>query len=232
MLAWLVFDSFAVRPHYLAFFGAQAGGPAKGHEHLVDSSLDWGMNLPALKQWLDKNDPLQREPLFLGYFGTDKPAYHDIRCTRLPGFLERRRFRHYPLKPGYYAISASLFRGVYTAAFGPWNLEYEKLYRASLRDAAEFEATASDPVARARLLERAPLLAWEDTYELFDHLRFARLCAWLRHHGDPPARAGHAIFIWKLDYAALEAALIGPPAELAAHAVPIRRFRRIHFANE
>eukprot|EP01035_Chromulina_nebulosa_P014395 gene14395-19057_t len=50
---WLVRDSWAIRPHYLAYFGPQAGGPEKGYTHLVDSSLDWGMNLPGLKRWLD-----------------------------------------------------------------------------------------------------------------------------------------------------------------------------------
>ena len=46
-------ESVAIRPNYLAYFNQLAGGPSQGYKHLADSSLDWGQDLPALKQWLD-----------------------------------------------------------------------------------------------------------------------------------------------------------------------------------
>lgn len=212
-LVWGALDSVKVRPHYLGFFGAQAGGSEAGHKHLVDSSLDWGMNLPGLKRWLDENNP-KGEKVFLAYFGTDDPSYHGIEAQRLPGFFDRRDRRPYGLAPGYYAISATLFQGVYLAAFGRWNSLYEDLYRRKRRAVELFESTAGDAAARAELLRLKPENFWRQQYDTYDHLRFARLCAWLRQQGPPPHHIGYALFIWKLDYANLQAALLGPPPEL------------------
>ena len=44
---------FAMYPHYLAYFNPLAGGPGNGYKHLVDSSLDWGQDLPGLKRWVE-----------------------------------------------------------------------------------------------------------------------------------------------------------------------------------
>jgi hypothetical protein len=215
LLVWMAGDSLAVRPNYLAYFGAQAGGPAKGYTHLVDSSLDWGMNLPGLKRWLDTHNPGGREPVFLAYFGTDRPEYYGIKSRRLPGFPDWRPRDVEPLTPGYYAISATLLQGVYTAAFGPWCRDFEKMYQDTQRNFAIFNRTAPDSPERAALMQNVPPGFWEDQFNQFENLRFARLCAWLRQQGEAPHHVGHAIFIWKLDYAALEAALVGPPVELS-----------------
>ena len=58
-VALLLWESLSVYPHYLAFFQAAAGGPAQGYRHLVDSSLDWGQDLPWLRQWLDEHPSTQ-----------------------------------------------------------------------------------------------------------------------------------------------------------------------------
>ena len=143
-----------------------------------------------------------------------------------PGFRPRRTFERYTVKPGYYAISASLLQGVYTAAFGPWNAGYEKLYQETLDNARTFDRLAADPRTRELLFQSVPSHVWMDDFDVFDNLRFARLCAWLRRHGPPPAHAGYSILIWKLSQAQLEAALLGPPPELADGPVVVRRFRR------
>lgn len=207
-------DSLAVRPDYLAYFGPQAGGSENGYEHLVDSSLDWGMDLPELKRWLDAHNPNNREPVFLAYFGSDSPRYHGIAAERLPGFFDRRSSQPYALKPGYYAISATLFQGVYVAAFGRWNDTYEKVYRAKLQNVENFAQASADSKLRENLLQQKAAEFWQNEYRLYDHFRFGRLCAWLRQQGRPPHHVGHSIFIWKLDYPSLEAALLGPPVEL------------------
>lgn len=224
-LGWHAVESCAVRPHYLAYFGPQTGGPDDGYKRLVDSSLDWGMNLPELKRWLDKHNPQGRERLFLSYFGTDRPSHYGIRAIRLPSFTPRRTFQRYPLGPGYYAISASMLQGVHTAAFGPWCKDYEELYQRTLRSTSAYDLLSTTSSGRAELLRHAPRHAWNADYDLFDELRFARLCAWLRHRGDPPHHVGHALFIWKLSTDDLRAALLGPPAELVNTPGRLRLYR-------
>jgi hypothetical protein len=68
-------------PNYLAYFNVIAGGPAHGYRHLVDSSLDWGQDLPGVKAYLDQHPSLGAK--YLSYFGTDSPGYYGISATRL-----------------------------------------------------------------------------------------------------------------------------------------------------
>ena len=35
-------SSLAIYPHSLSYFNELAGGPTKGHYHLIDSNIDWG----------------------------------------------------------------------------------------------------------------------------------------------------------------------------------------------
>ena len=221
-LVWIVMESFLVRPDYLAYFSPQAGGPRNGYKHLVDSSLDWGMELPGLKAWIDRHDPRQLEPLHLAYFGTDQPEHYGLRVRRLPGFFDRRPITAYGLTPGYYAISASLLQGVYTAAFGRWSQTFESHYQRALANVQQLERVGNNAVAREKLIAQQGMKFWLKEIDTYDNLRLARLCAWLRHQGDPPHHVGHSLFIWKLDYASLEAALNGPSPELTDDA-PIYR---------
>jgi 4-amino-4-deoxy-L-arabinose transferase-like glycosyltransferase len=219
LCVYFVVETVSVAPNYLAYFSPLTGGPSKGYTQLVDSSLDWGMNLPLLKRWLDKNNPGDREEFYLAYFGTDSPGYRHIKSHRLPGFFDWGRTGRFPLNPGLYAISATLLQTVYTRTFGPWNKIYERDYREVLNNLAIFEGTANDPAARAELLRQHPAAEWEKAYEAFEHLRFGRLCAWLRHNRPPDHNIGHAILIWRLSAADLHAALAGPPVELAEEPV-------------
>jgi hypothetical protein len=61
-------------PNYLAYFNVIAGGPAHGFRHLVDSSLDWGQDLPAVKRYLDQHK--LTGPVYLSYFGNASPDYY------------------------------------------------------------------------------------------------------------------------------------------------------------
>src|SRR5205814_2137227 len=79
LFLWQISESFAIRPNYLAYFNEVAGGPSRGYQHLVDSSLDWGQDLPALKAWLDDHHAMiDRKPLYLAYFGTADPRSYEI----------------------------------------------------------------------------------------------------------------------------------------------------------
>ena len=63
LLVALGAESIAIRPHYLAYFNVLAGGPESGYRHLVDSSLDWGQDLPGLKRWLEVAEADSESPL-------------------------------------------------------------------------------------------------------------------------------------------------------------------------
>ena len=88
LLVWHVVEALRSSPDFLAYFNQLGGGPDQGHEHLVDSSLDWGQDLPGLKQWLDENG-LQgpnHPPVYLAYFGRSFPSYYHIDAVDLPSF--------------------------------------------------------------------------------------------------------------------------------------------------
>lgn len=223
---WTAVESFAARPDYLAYFGPQAGGSENGYKHLVDSSVDWGMDLPALKTLLDRIDPTGAEPVFLSYFGTDSPRYHGIRSRRLPGFFDRRRIEAYAFTPGIYAISATLLQSTYNVAIGPWSRAYEARYRAALARMQVLESIVETPGAWARIQAGPTVGTWLQEIHLYDALRTARLCAWLRHARPPDHRAGHSILIWRLTFDDLAAALLGPPAELHERPLPRRQYGR------
>jgi len=74
-----------VRRDYLAYFNQVAAGPKNGYKHLVDSSLDWGQDLPALRSWLAQNpDRFGTGQRYLAYFGTALPEWYGIKATSLP----------------------------------------------------------------------------------------------------------------------------------------------------
>jgi len=206
-------DTGCTYPDFLAYFSPLVGGPSQGYKMLVDSSLDWGMDLPGLKQWLDRNNPGNREPVFLAYFGTDSPGHYGIQCRRLPGFFEWRPREVYALEPGIYAISATLLQSLYTYTWGPWNSGFERRYQQTLHNLEVFERAARVPGASAALLQHYPANFWDNQYDAYEQLRFGRLCAWLRHSEEPDDDVGHSILIWRLDAGELHQALFAPPVE-------------------
>ncbi len=66
----------AVYPNYLSFFSISVGGPSNGHEYLGSSNLDWGQNLPALKEEMDKRD---LDEINLFYWGRVDPELYGIK---------------------------------------------------------------------------------------------------------------------------------------------------------
>lgn len=61
---WIVFACLSlyqgwttlnIYPNHLSYFNEGIGGAAEGHKYLLDSDLDWGQNLPTLKDWIQKN---------------------------------------------------------------------------------------------------------------------------------------------------------------------------------
>jgi hypothetical protein len=211
LLVWHVAELLSVWPNCLTYFNEFAGGPKNGYRHLVDSSLDWGQDLPGLKDWL-RDHKLEdgTTPVYLLYFGTARPEYYRINAIQLSGFLDRapaRRETIQPLKPGYYCISATHYEGVYLAAYGPWTARYEQDYQAQSAIVSRILAPTGGADALRNLNE-------QDLQSLlykYPRLRIARLCAWLRSRDQKPeAFIGNTIFVFRLSADDLRSALEGP----------------------
>ena len=206
-LLWFTGESLTVRPDYLAYFNFAAGGPGNGWRHLVDSSLDWGQDLPALKRWLDARGANNPDAACLVYFGSAEPDYYGIKARRLTVFgCDSSYFR--PLAPGVYCISATALQSVYTLPMGHWAVPYEKSYRMEMDVMRRFDGEERFPAGQAR-----PARPGMAQVEIFEQLRFARLCAWLRQR-EPDGEAGHSILIYFVSQDQLNDALYGEPAEL------------------
>lgn len=209
-LLWFTTSSLAAYPHYLAYFNSLVARD-KAHEHLVDSSLDWGQDLPALAAWLDDNASHDQR-VYLTYFGSDLPVAYDIEAQRLP--IERPLQQSLHLQGGVYCISATRLQSLYGFAPGRWNKEYENAYRALEAQLAEHYSSNSEEESSAE--SRAEILPQEQLIRLhqqWDMFKVRRLIAHLRHR-EPDGRAGHSILIYRLSDEDIDRALTGPPAEL------------------
>jgi len=200
LLGWHAWTSLAIRPHYLAYFNPLLGGPSRAYRHFVDSSLDWGQDLPGLARWLQAHT--RGEKVFLSYFGSGHPPYYGIRATRIgDSFFDLRERAVLPdLTGGVYCISATMFQQVYTLVRHGWSREHERRYQ-DLRQWVDGwhhgrDATARD-AAIPRLLE-------------LEQLQFGRLCAGLRRRA-PDDEVGYSILIFRLTDADLRRLLDGPP---------------------
>lgn len=213
LLAFAV-DSVAVYPDFLAYFSPIVGGPAQGYRHLVDSSLDWGMDLPGLKRWLAKNNPGDREPVYLGYFGVGDPDYYQIKYNWLFGDPGMQPHVLAPMRPGIYAISATSLQTLGTRTFGPWNPVYESSYWNSFYYVQNLRQIARAHLVGGKVDPAALPKSWDSQALVFEELSFGRLCAWLRHNRPPDAEVGYSILIWRLSADDLRSALLSPPAEM------------------
>lgn len=213
ILFWQIGESFAARPSYLAYFNQAAGGPARGYKHLVDSSLDWGQDLPALKTWIDNHRAIvDQKPVYLAYFGTADPRAYEINAELI--LPENKLARTPPkLAAGIYCISATTLQSVYARDLGPWCRAYEQAYRAALAEVRRARNDANSPDGLSQTVNRGEDSGLNARSE-FERLRFERLCAYLRHQ-NPIAQIGYSIFVFELDENHIARALYGPPPELA-----------------
>jgi len=125
VLVWSAVIALKIHPDYLSYFNLIAGGPDNGYGFLVDSNLDWGQDLPALRRIIEDQ---QLERIKLSYFGTAHPSCYGIDFEPLPtwnpapeqGNPATRRYSPLAPAPGVYAISATNLQGV---VFRPeqWN---------------------------------------------------------------------------------------------------------------
>ena len=197
-------ESELIRPHYLAYFNSLGGGPENGWRHLVDSSLDWGQDLPGLAKWL-RHETRPGEPVYISYVGSGDFAYEGIHASGL-GLIYNfgRPVLWLEPQPGLYCVSATMLQNVYNGWRGAWTLEKERNYvalRAKL--AALPPPTTSE--ARKNLSE----LRYNT-----DQMRFVRLSSYLRLRR-PDAVIGYSIFVYRLNAAEVHATISGSMLDLA-----------------
>ena len=191
LLTALVLETTLAWPNYLAFFNPSMR-PGSAYRHLVESSLDWGQDLPGLSRWLKENNSAE-SPVFVAYFGVDRPDVYGIRAIRIPGANVAAKDQPLPLSAGLYCISATTLQGVYTPRPGPWSKKHEDAYQ--------------------QLQSQLPMSPTPETIRSLERARFLRLLAFLRHQ-KPVANIGGSILIFRLDEGEVHAALEGPPVEL------------------
>lgn len=215
LLAWQVAVAAGIHPHYLAYFSPVVGGPTQGYRHLVDSSLDWGQDLPGLGRWLDTHRQTG-EPVYVSYFGSDEPVrfVHDaVLMPRLGSFDRKRPW--YWCEPGIYAISATMLQQVYMPERADWNHERETRYQQLRLNDEIFRALHASPGQAAQYMGDIPPAQWHAAWDMFEQLRFARLCQYLRAR-PPDAMAGYSILIFRLTEEELADALGRDVRALAA----------------
>ena len=127
LLGWGTVSSLAVYPHSMSHFNEAAGGPGRGHDHLVDSNIDWGQDLLDLKDWLGRYP--EARPLHLAYFHFLDPGpflgveYHLPPLGPGPPPSDPEQAARIGPHPGYYAISVNYLRGTTFSApdgLGGW----------------------------------------------------------------------------------------------------------------
>ncbi|MDD2762941.1 MAG: glycosyltransferase family 39 protein [Opitutaceae bacterium] len=192
LLLWSAVEVAAIRPDFLAYFNLFAGGPSQGYRHLVDSSLDWGQDLPGLAGWLaSRRKSGDQRDVYLAYFGSGDENYEGILASSLPRLPALDAPSAYRLGPGIYCVSATMLQQPYGPMAGPWTIELEKRYQA-LRS-LEIDAPPSPrqiPVCSKTKGDQLPLF-----WRTYDWLRFTRLCHYLRAR-EPVAQIGHSIMIY------------------------------------
>jgi hypothetical protein len=169
----------SIYPSFLAYFNWASGGPDRAPARLIDSNLDWGQDLLALRKWWQQNIP--GEPLGLAYFGQINPSIFNMRREPFrwflpparPGTIRPMGLRPDPhligpaprLKPGYYAVSATLLYGL------PW-----RLY---------------DPAPPSSVLQ-----AWSPAWNAWQSDAFGYF-----RQFEPVKKIGHSIYVYRLSEA-------------------------------
>ena len=210
LVAGQVLANARIAPHYLAFFNVFAGGPPNGHRLLVDSSLDWGQDLPGLARWLRENNRgPAAQPVFLSYFGSGDPDYYGIGAARLP-FVNGFKFTHrwYEPSAGIYCVSATMLQQVYSPLSGSWTVEFEREYQLERLKEPLFREYWLNPATREEVRATGAAGAFEQTWQHYDLLRFARLCHYLRAR-KPDSVIGYSILIYRLSDDEVAAVLQG-----------------------
>ena len=228
LLLLAVIEIALIFPHNMAFFNLIAGGPSQGYRHLIDSSLDWGQDLPALKKWIDLRNatPTKSGLCYVSYFGSISYDCYQIQPDSfLPGFFLTMSWRQPPvLKPGDYCIGATILQGLYNKIPGPYSIELDVTYQSLRQIVEEWRAAAPNSPERLAIEQRAPQ-SWQQTVNAFGEYQFMRLLHYLRSR-TPDDEIGYSILIYHLNQQELDAALTQPLGDLRPYKELVRGYKR------
>lgn len=133
-LLWLAVDAFRIAPHYESYFNQLAGPWQNWSQILVDSNLDWGQDLIALRQVMDEQGI---DSVNLAYFGKAVPEAYGVHYRPLPSYLrfmegrEIAAYNPHTPEPGWYAISATALR---TGVMTPEGVDLYAVFRSQEPD--------------------------------------------------------------------------------------------------
>ena len=233
LLVLLMVETTLTWPNYLSYFNQSVGGSQNGYRHLVDSSLDWGQDLPALRTYLQREgliagsdsvgnlaamstDPRSGStPVYLSYFGSVEPSIYGLHVRYLHSYFDYYKPQGPPqmMQGGVYCISATLLQNVYNQFPGHWNSAYEIAYKQLNQIVSEFANAPAGSEERRKLVELHGDKYWFEAFWKLDDIRFARLTAYLRKR-EPIHLVNGSILIYRVTDQDIREALTGPPPEL------------------
>ena len=121
VIVYYLFTSLMIFPYSLAYFNEAVGGAKNGHQYLLDSNLDWSQDVKRLVRRLEKEEIEEVHIIVLG--SLDLNYYFPENLA----FPTNEEVEKWGLRPGYYAISASVLhdpKGSYN-----WPAKYEPIER-------------------------------------------------------------------------------------------------------
>ena len=229
LCAGYALETISVYPNFLAFFNRLVGGPAAGHQLLVDSSLDWGQDLYALEDWLSENNSgPDKKDVTMSYFGRSSPRHHemDVRYFMSRGTFLRESYSLNSLKPGLWATSATMLQGMYSPDLRPWTAEHEGKFQFLLKNIERLTSLAPDEDAMLALIQKEGAENWANLINLFTNYRAERMRIQLLNL-EPVAVVNHTFFIHDISQEQLDAMMpradVGFPDDF-----PVRQFSNKH----
>ena len=178
LLLGTVLSSLWTYPHSLSYFNEAAGGPLRGHDHLVDSNIDWGQDLLYLKEWQEAHPEARQLKLAYYNFQID-PGLVDLTSEPPPpgpqAISDGKPAGSQAIGPvpGYYAVSVNFLRGAdFVIADGrggfrttrPHEFEYFRAFRPIARAGYSiyiYHITPEQVDLERRRLGLAPLVRQE-----------------------------------------------------------------------
>lgn len=211
LVAWQAYESLRAFPHYLAYFNQIGGGSCQGYHYLVDSSLDWGQDLPAVQEWIDAQRQMEPDvPIYLNYASRAKFNHYNVAATQLHLHPDHQGpMRIAPLEPGLYLISATHYQGLYGGVSKPWTLGHEQLYRDHLQWISHLAELESQPGGAAEAFRREGAVTWIERLTHFNRLRNERLRETLAGR-EPDDIIANTVLVFRLNEKDLAEGVVDP----------------------
>ena len=213
--AWTLFSAFSISPYYLAYFNFIAGGPPNAYKHLVDSSLDWGQGVSALKTYLEEDAPGGRN-VYFSQFGSIPFRTVGLEAMDTLSYFPQPKSMILNFHGGLYCISATMYQLVYYPELAAWTPKMEALYEnisAKLRGFLPL----IDSQRLSKMLTDKKISDAFDVYSPYKYLAFGKIILYLHEtKRKPDVMPGYSILVFDLSEDEVQRALSSP-------SVPIKR---------